>query len=182
MQRYYKASPLLKADTGESADGDVVEFIGSSNGLGYVRLLNEDLRLAYGIFVSHAISVAVRDRLTLTGPTSDTEWLVSFGIETQTNHGGAGLAWRLTPTLRFGASLFLLFDRRSVRNQLAGGAIAPDTEQAFDFVSRRALAFSGTSPTPGPLARRCACPGSSSSAWDPRIRSMLARSPVVRLA
>lgn len=133
--RIYDASPLIEADTGQKVDGNVVELVSVPSGISYVRPISDTLRLGYGIFVSESANFGIRERLELPGIGGRSEWVVTYNVQAQTYHGGAGLAYEISPTVRFGASLFLTYTSGTLQSQFSGGAIDAASGNAFGFIA-----------------------------------------------
>lgn len=134
LLRIYRVPKMLEADTGESADGEVVEFVSVPSGLSYVRPINDRLRIGYGVFVPAATNLELRTTLDLERPSLTTRWLINYAVSEQRYHAGAGLAWALSERVRFGFGVFGVAETGSVSAQFSGGATDPETGTSPGFV------------------------------------------------
>ncbi|MFK7984552.1 MAG: OmpP1/FadL family transporter [Sandaracinaceae bacterium] len=111
---------LIRATTGESNDGGYLEFVSVPSAVTLARQLEPGLTVAFGVFASRFGQNTTRTSLnTDTGPNT-ARWTLSSSEFRATYHAGGAIGVQVADQLRFGISLFGVYQERSDSFQTAG--------------------------------------------------------------
>ncbi len=126
--RHHRVPSILSASSGESAGGDITEFVSIPSALTYVRPLSDRVRVGLGIFVTRASDLSLETTLAIE-PTPllpvKSEVLLALTNAQNTYHAGVSVAWRAMPNFWVGASLLAFIDQIDASVLYTGGTVEP---------------------------------------------------------
>lgn len=124
--RLAETPQLLSSASGARADGGYYELNGIPAAVTGARRLEPGLVLAFGIFVPSAVNHTDRVRLDETIDGVPTTWQLVQQENVQQYYGGIAIGWRVSETVRLGATIFGLYRSSSIVSQFFGGASGAD--------------------------------------------------------
>lgn len=124
--RLSSAPDLLRVSGQTSVAGNITELMSVSASLTYARRLSDHLTLGFGIFTPRSSDQTLRATARVPG---DVNWLLTSTDVAGEVDAGVGLGWSPSPRLRFGASLFFVYESYSgafIGQVTQGPGPAPD--------------------------------------------------------
>lgn len=115
--RRFDANDFLELEDGRSADASVNEIMVVPVATSYVRPFGRRFSLGGGVFVDKWSDATLRARIVDRPPQA----LLTAAVREQRLNAVGGAAFALSPSLRFGVSLHVLYTTASVSEQLAEG-------------------------------------------------------------
>jgi hypothetical protein len=103
--RLYSAPKFISADTGESDDGAVTEFVVAPSQIAYVRRLGEGVSLGLGYFMPRSQNYVLRESLEAGRLADRSSWQIAASIAEAQHIGAAALGYAFSSRIRIGASL-----------------------------------------------------------------------------
>lgn len=115
--RHYDSDGLVVDPQGRAGDGALTEVVLVASAASYVRPIDDDIRVGFGLFVSRWTDFTLHSRL----DTGAQKALMTVALSQQTINGIAGLGFAPLPGLRLGFTLHGVYSSGETSFQLGGG-------------------------------------------------------------
>lgn len=148
--RTYDAPELLSGPVSIDSEGGFTEFVSVPAGLTFVRPINDNLRLGLGVFSTRSRNITLRNGVSLPLEDDDLKstFLVVFRESEATTEIGASIAWKVSSSLRLGATLALSSETYSSMEMFGSGVTDEEgdevtsADQTFNLFESQTLSAS----------------------------------------